>query len=96
MKDLLTWETTEITEEETDEASDLLTQGTNELPTPAVPITTTADGRPDPKWVRGKCPECGDDLVSNLYYIGGKGYLIVWECWGSLNEDPRCTYRRVL
>ena len=62
----------------------------------AVPITMTVDGRPDPKWVRGKCPECGDDLVSNLYYIGGKGDLIVWECWGSLNEDPRCTYRRVL
>jgi hypothetical protein len=55
------------------------------------------DGRPDPQWVRGRCPECGDDLVSNLYYIGGKGYLMVWECWSSLGEEPRrCQYRRVL
>jgi hypothetical protein len=54
------------------------------------------DGRPDPQWVRGRCPECGDDLVSNLYYIGGKGYLMIWECWSSLGENPRCTYRRVL
>jgi hypothetical protein len=54
------------------------------------------DGRPDPQWVRGRCPECGDDLVSNLYYIGGKGYLMIWECWNSLGENPRCTYRRVL
>ena len=35
-----------------------------------------ANGRPDPQWVRGTCPECGDELVSNLYYIGGKGYLL--------------------
>jgi len=52
--------------------------------------------RPDPQWVRGRCPECGDDLVSNLYYIGGKGYLLCWECWGSLGENPACRYRRVL
>lgn len=58
--------------------------------------TLTSEGRPDPQWVRGRCPECGDDLVSNMYYIGGRGYLIAWECWGSLGEDPACTYRRVL
>jgi hypothetical protein len=58
--------------------------------------TLTSDGRPDPQWVRGRCPECGDDLVSNMYYIGGKGYLVIWECWGSLSEQPGCTYRRVL
>jgi hypothetical protein len=56
-----------------------------------------ANGRPDPQWVRGHCPECGDDLVSNLYYIGGKGYLLAWECWSSLGEEPRrCQYRRVI
>ena len=62
------------------------------------------DGRPDPQWIRGRCPECGDDLVSNLYYIGGKGYILVWECWGSLGGDAaataagkdRCRYRKVL
>lgn len=52
--------------------------------------------RPDPKWVRGNCPECGDDLVSNMYYVGGKGYLLCWECWSSLGENPTCSYRRVL
>lgn len=56
----------------------------------------TDDGRPDPQWVRGRCPECGDDLVSNLYYIGGKGYVIRWECWGSLQENPQCHYKKVL
>jgi hypothetical protein len=56
----------------------------------------TRDGRPNEEWVRGRCPECGDDLVSNFYYIGGKGYLLVWECWDSLREDPQCSYRRVL
>jgi hypothetical protein len=54
------------------------------------------EGRPDPQWVRGRCPECGDDLVSNLYYIGGKGYLLVWECWSSLGGSPACRYRKVL
>ena len=53
-------------------------------------------GRPDPQWVRGRCPECGDDLVSNLYYIGGKGYLLVWQCWSSLGESPTCRYQKVL
>ena len=53
-------------------------------------------GRPDPQWVRGVCPECGDDLVSNLYYIGGKGYLIRWECWSSLKQTPTCNFRKVL
>jgi hypothetical protein len=34
--------------------------------TTVVPVTGS-EGRPDPQWVRGRCPECGDDLVSNLY-----------------------------
>jgi hypothetical protein len=53
-------------------------------------------GRPDPEWVRGRCPMCGEDVVSNCYYVGGKGYIIVWECWSSLGEEPTCEYRRVL
>jgi hypothetical protein len=52
--------------------------------------------RPDPSWVRGRCPVCGDELVSNLYYLGGKGYLLRWECWASLGDDPTCSYRKVL
>jgi hypothetical protein len=60
------------------------------------PAQVAETGRPDPEWVRGKCPRCGDDLVSNLYYRGGKGYIIRWECWSSLGEVPTCEYRRVL
>ena len=70
--------------------------------TPGEPLAPVAapprrqEGRPDSDWVRGRCPECGDDLVSNLYYIGGKGYILVWECWASLGEQPACRYRKVL
>lgn len=46
--------------------------------------------------IRGACPVCGDVLVSNCCYIDGKGYLIVWECRGSLRDKPTCTHRRVL
>jgi hypothetical protein len=52
--------------------------------------------RPDPDWVRGRCPMCGEEVVSNCYYVGGKGYIIVWECWASLAETATCDYRRVL
>ena len=52
--------------------------------------------RPDPAWVRGRCPECGDELVSHLYYVHGKGYLIQWECWASQGEEPSCGYKIVL
>jgi hypothetical protein len=51
---------------------------------------------PAPEWVRGKCPECGDHLVSNCYYVGGRGYIICWECWASLGERPTCNYRKVI
>ncbi|BDI31346.1 hypothetical protein CCAX7_33970 [Capsulimonas corticalis] len=52
--------------------------------------------RPQSEWVRGKCPKCGDDLVSNCYYVGGRGYLICWECWSSLGGEPQCNYRKIL
>lgn len=52
--------------------------------------------RPRPEWVRGTCPQCGDELVSNCYYVGGQGYLICWECWSSLGENPVCAYRKVI
>lgn len=55
-----------------------------------------ASDRPRPEWVRGACPQCGDELVSNCYYVGGRGYLICWECWSSLGEKPSCNYRKVL
>jgi hypothetical protein len=56
--------------------------------------------RPDLEWVRGTCPCCGEDVISNAYYVAGGnkagGYIIVWECWGSLSEPPTCDYRRIL
>jgi len=52
--------------------------------------------RPRPEWVRGICPQCGEELVSNCYYVGGRGYLVVWDCWASLQGDDTCTYRKVL
>ena len=61
----------------------------------AIQSTQSAEtSRPAPEWIRGRCPECGDDLVSNLYYVGS--YLLVWECWSSLQEAPTCRFRKVL
>lgn len=52
--------------------------------------------RPDPAWVRGRCPKCGNELVSHLYYQRGEGYVIAWECWGSQSEPKTCDYKKVL
>lgn len=53
-------------------------------------------GQPKPEWVRGECPQCGGPVVSNCYYVGGKGYLCVYECWGSFGDRPACSYRKIL
>lgn len=87
MADLLQWETSETTEEEEEKP---IAATVHDLPKGVM-----ADGRPNPQWVRGRCPECGDDLVSNLYYVSGQ-YLIAWECWASLSENPTCQYRQIL
>ncbi len=55
-----------------------------------------AVGQPDAAWVRGICPECGGPVVANSYYAGGRGYVIVAECWYSLAETPTCNYRKAL
>lgn len=52
--------------------------------------------RPRPEWVRGTCPDCGEQLVSNCYYVGGKGFLVIHECWASLGPAPTCRYKKVL
>lgn len=51
---------------------------------------------PDPEWVRGTCPYCDEEVVSNAYYVPGRGYVIVWQCWSSLGDHPTCTFRRIL
>ena len=52
--------------------------------------------RPDPEWVRGICPKCGEELVSSCYYVSGRGYLVLWECWAARQLAAGCDYRRVL
>jgi hypothetical protein len=59
-------------------------------------IFTSGSAGPAPELVRGRCPDCGDHLVSNCYYVGGRGYIICWECWSSLNDRPTCNYRKVI
>jgi hypothetical protein len=41
---------------------------------------------PAPEMVRGRCPECGDHLVSNCYYVGGRGHIICWESAGNVGR----------
>lgn len=41
--------------------------------------------------VRGRCPDCGGLIVSRVYYVTGRGYVIVWE-----GAEQGCNYRRVL
>lgn len=52
--------------------------------------------RPDREWVVGICPCCGEQVVSNSYYVGGRGYVLVNECWSSLGEVQLCDYRKVV
>lgn len=61
---------------------------------PAAPVAVAK--RPDPAWVRGRCPKCGDDVVSNMYYLSGKGYFIYWECWNKTSEPATCDYSKQL
>jgi hypothetical protein len=71
-----------------------IAEGEQRLAMGAMPLDS--EDRPRPEWVRGRCPECGEELVSNLYYVGGRGYLVRWECWASLKENPPCTFYKVL
>ena len=50
--------------------------------------------RPHPEWLRGYCPQCGDDLIANCYY-GGRRYIVVWQCWSSFGNNPTCKYQNV-
>ena len=53
--------------------------------------------RPDPDWVRGDCPLCGEVLVSNMQYSPDMGYLVVWTCWrNTMTDGGDCDFRKVL
>jgi len=59
-------------------------------------IPSDAHTEPEEDWKRGRCPVCGDWLVSNLYFTK-YGYILRWQCWSSLKRpDPTCDYSRVL
>lgn len=49
-----------------------------------------------PHMRRGRCPHCGEWLYAALYYMGGRGYLMAWECEGNFGDPATCNYRRVL
>jgi hypothetical protein len=51
---------------------------------------------PDPVWIRGRCPKCGNDLISRKRYKSGYGYMIHWTCYNRLIESPTCNYDKVL
>jgi hypothetical protein len=59
---------------------------------------TSREDQPLPDWVTGRCPCCGSETVRNLYYVGGKSYVIIEACWQGLgsHREPTCTYRRIL
>ena len=59
-------------------------------------MTPTTPERPDPRYVRGQCPVCGEEIVSRVLYTGSAGYRIIWECWAAQGEAPTCDWRRVL
>jgi hypothetical protein len=65
-----------------------------------VPVVVLPEERPGRHWIRGACKVCGGDVVSNFYFVtlkdGTRGYIIVWECRGSLAEHPTCDFRRIL
>lgn len=47
--------------------------------------------RPSPEKRVGACPVCGEDVVCEITYVEGAGYLLTVRCWS--NE---CDYRRVI
>lgn len=59
--------------------------------------TPSTQIEPEPEWIIDDCPECGGPVVVNTYYVGGRGYIVREECWGSLgsHREATCNYRRV-
>ena len=74
-------------------APSLVRETAGHLPRPGVPQYAP---QPRKEWVVGTCPLCGSPVVRNSYYVGGKGYLLVEECWEALSFPARCTHRQLL
>lgn len=59
------------------------------------PAPTPAGPTPNPALVRGRCPECGDLLVSEIPFVPGHGYLTIHACRSARGENATCDYQRV-
>jgi hypothetical protein len=50
--------------------------------------------RPDPDIVRGHCPACDEEIISEARWDArGHRYVVWWACWGKLNGTG-CGYER--
>lgn len=51
--------------------------------------------QPDPEYVRGTCPKCGEVVVV-VHRESGGTWRMVWECLASVQPPITCDYRLVL
>ena len=69
-----------------------------EVPSQSTPINWSTylklDGSVPSELHRGKCRDCGRDMVSIMRYITGKGFLVEYLCVG--NKSGECNYQEVL
>ena len=58
-------------------------------------IPEREDERPPESIRRGHCPDCGGELVANLYCHEQRGYLLRYECWEGLLPGGVCAFYAV-
>lgn len=58
-------------------------------------IPEREDERPPDSIKRGSCPDCGGDLVANLYCHEQRGYLLRYECWEGILPGGVCDFYTV-
>lgn len=58
-------------------------------------IPADENDRPTPEIERGTCPDCGGQLVANLYWHARRGYLLRYECWEGLLPNGVCRFYAV-
>lgn len=77
----------------TDEPHRVLERDGFQLSMGAIP--EREDERPPSEIVRGRCPECGEVIVANMYWHADRGYLLRYECWEGLLPKGRCRFYAV-
>lgn len=58
-------------------------------------IPEREDERPPESIKRGICPDCGGELVANLYSHDTRGYLLRYECWEGILPGGTCVFYAV-